>query len=211
MTPSLWLLSAALLVLLPAGTPCLVPSAIAPDSGQPGHGRVPAQQSIPWAMALVAELRAGAEPLSALRAAGASQGADRSVATAALGGDASAIFAQLRNQTDLVRAIEAAWELNHATGFALADIIEKLVEGELAAEQTRRMLQVETAGPKHSARVVVLLPLLGLLLAFFVGTNPLAWLLGTRAGGITLAIGLLLNGLGALWASRISRRVLSLL
>ena len=211
MIPSLWVLLAGLLLLLPR---CSGQPTEYPEGGQRWRRLRQKEQldlSIPWAMALAAELRAGAEPLAALRAAGESRGAARSAATAALGGDAAAIFAEVYNRTPLIRAIEVAWELNGASGFALADIIDQLVAGEVAAQQARRLLVVETAGPKHSARVVALLPLLGLLLAFLVGTNPLAWLLGTRLGLITLAVGLLLNGIGAFWAGRITRKVLGLL
>jgi tight adherence protein B len=67
------------------------------------------------------------------------------------------------------------------------------------------------AEPRATAVVLSLLPLLGLGLGAVLGADPLAWLLGSRAGLVVLAAGLALEAVGAWWAWRIASSLESLL
>jgi tight adherence protein B len=165
---------------------------------------------VPFAMALAAELRAGVPPGSALGVASELYGSNTMSATMALGGDAATAYSQSDHETQLERSIAVAWSATQSTGVALAEVIEQLAEGELAARTIQRALTVEVSGPKHSARVVAGLPGLGLIFAMLLGADPLSWLLTTSAGLGTLTVGLVLNGVGALWALRIYRGVQAL-
>jgi tight adherence protein B len=63
------------------------------------------------------------------------------------------------------------------------------------------------AGPKATARVLALLPAVGLLLGSGLGGSPVAWLLGTPLGWLMLALGLGLEAVGLWWVRRLVRGV----
>jgi tight adherence protein B len=67
------------------------------------------------------------------------------------------------------------------------------------------------AGPRATARILMLLPLFGIAMGMLMGVSPLAWLLGTPLGIGCLLGGLLLTALGYWWTSRIVAKVEELL
>ena len=71
----------------------------------------------------------------------------------------------------------------------------------------RRELHAGLAEPRATAVVLAGLPLLGLVMGTALGADPLAWLLGTVAGRSVLALGVLLEVVGAWWAWRIAVRL----
>ncbi|MGA0945546.1 MAG: hypothetical protein ACO3UW_07235, partial [Candidatus Nanopelagicales bacterium] len=93
----------------------------------------------------------------------------------------------------------------------LADALDRLVTQERRAEEVRRELDAHLAAPRATARMLALLPALGIGLGLVLGGDPLGWLLGTTIGWACLALGLVLVGIGLGWASRIARRTERLL
>ena len=165
--------------------------------------------------ALAGELRAGRTPAAALGAAaeiatGPSQQALRSAAAAAqLGGDVSSALAVASSSAsatavpELLRSIAACWSVCSVSGSGLASAVERLEEGLRAEQDRRRAVEAELAGPRATAVMLAVLPLAGMLLATGLGADPVGVLLHTPLGLACLAGGLLLDGLGLWWTSRL--------
>ncbi|GAC1442950.1 MAG: hypothetical protein NVSMB55_15060 [Mycobacteriales bacterium] len=159
---------------------------------------------------LGAELRSGRPAADALAAA-AGLGRDRTGAAlraaagaARLGGDVGgALLGGGSAVPEVLRGLAVCWQVCSTTGSGLAAGVERLEEGLRAAEAQRRDVESELAGPRATAGVLAVLPVAGLLLAAALGGHPLRILLHTPIGLACLACGLLLDGAGALWTSRL--------
>jgi len=103
---------------------------------------------------------------------------------------------------DSALAVQAACRLSYRTGAPLATVLAAVsdhVEATLEAESRR---EAAAAGPRLSARVLTLLPLVGLGLGVVVDasvlrvvtTTPIGWALVAGAGGLTM--------LGRAWMRR---------
>lgn len=160
---------------------------------------------------LVAELRAGAHPATAMEASAAEAAPDvapvlgAAAATARLGGDVPAV---LRGQAEpalrpwLARLADA-WALAQRHGVPLAGLVDAVRSD---AEQRVRFvadLDARLAGPRASAAVLAGLPALGLLLGQAIGAAPWQVLGGTAAGQLLLVLGTALVCAGVAWSGRI--------
>lgn len=169
------------------------------------------------ALALLgAELRAGRPPAAALQAAADTAHAGcgtvlaMAAATARLGGDVPGVLAAGGSAVDDgLRSLAACWQVCSATGSGLAAAVERLEEGLRAAEEQRRQVAGELAGPRATAGLLAVLPLAGLGLAAALGAHPVRVLLHTPVGLVCLLGGLLLDGLGMLWARRLVSAAMS--
>ena len=164
---------------------------------------------------LAAELRAGRTSAEALQAAAAvSTGPSREVlragaASAGLGGDVAAVLAAAPPAcavADVLRSLSACWAVCSTTGSGLAAAVDRLEEGLRADEVLREALAAELAGPRATAGLLAVLPVVGLLLAAALGADPLRVLLHTPLGLVCLTAGLGLDVLGVLWTGRLVRR-----
>lgn len=174
------------------------------------HASLEDDTSATWAMSIAGDLRAGTEPNTALRnASGRLHVAVRAAAAVRIGGDVAAALALDADAADdqLLRSVAACWSVGESTGAALAAIIEGIVDGHRQSVSVRRSLAVELAGPRTTARLMTLLPGLGLLLAWLLGVNPLAWLFSSPIGWIALISGVGLNVLGAVWTRHLVAEV----
>lgn len=165
---------------------------------------------------VVADVRAGQPPGRALQRALESHDASlapRTLAAARWGGDiADAMSADARASAQPVLASAGAcWSVAAAQGAGLADALDRLVTQDRRAEEVRRQLEAHMAAPRATARMLALLPVLGLALGLAIGGDPLAWLLGTALGRACLGAGVLLIVAGLVWASRIVARTERLL
>ena len=59
--------------------------------------------------------------------------------------------------------------------------------------------------------MLAVLPLVGIGFGMMLGSDPLAWLVGTMPGRVCLLAGMLLTALGMWWTGRIAARVERLL
>jgi tight adherence protein B len=162
--------------------------------------------------ALSAELGAGAAPLVAWRTVVDDLGAtdaDGLVDTAlpaAAGCDADDRAAALlrASASDAVRRIGSAWQVSTWTGAPLAVSLDRLAGAATQAAATARTVRATLAGPRMTARLLALLPVVGLGLAALSGADPLAILLGTPPGRLCLVVGVLLDVAGLLWIERLA-------
>ncbi|MEY3733837.1 MAG: hypothetical protein RL347_1196 [Actinomycetota bacterium] len=163
---------------------------------------------------VVADMRAGQPATRALeRALSDRDVAPRALAAVRLGGDvAEALRDDARTTMQPVLAgAGACWSVAAAQGAGLADALDRLVTQERRAEEVRRQLEAHLAAPRATARMLAILPALGLGLGLLVGGDPIGWLLGTPLGWACLVLGLMLIGLGLAWAARIASRTERLL
>jgi tight adherence protein B len=163
----------------------------------------------------VASLRIGAHPATAAESAAADAHAEtaaamRAVGAAArLGSDVTVVLGTARSPalaTALGR-MATAWRLAQRHGLPLADVLDAVRRDlEQRARFTRQVIARMT-GPKSSALVLSLLPLLGIALGETMGASPLRMLTGTGLGQVLLVLGVTLLCAGVVWSGRITNRV----
>jgi tight adherence protein B len=163
--------------------------------------------------ALAAELRAGAAPQAALIAATADEArlVARGRAAALLGEDVAGALADdaasaLRAgsaEAGALSGIAACWRVSADSGAGLADGLDRVAQ--LAAEGRRVAddLAAEVAAPRATARILAMLPFLGLLLGEMLGARPVQWLVSTPIGVGCLVLGSAFLTVGWFWSRRI--------
>lgn len=175
------------------------------------HGRRRSDDADPalaWLLALAGELRGGSDPLRALRVCGARYPvAPTATRTASLGGDVARALRRDARTTPVLRSVSAAWAIADQTGSGLAGVLDSIADGHRRTQEVRRSLRVELAGPRATARLMSLLPLLGLGLAFLLGADPLSWLITSPVGVLCLTTAVVLNVAGYWWITRIVRGI----
>ncbi|MBP7971795.1 MAG: type II secretion system F family protein [Candidatus Nanopelagicales bacterium] len=135
------------------------------------------------------------------------------IAVVRLGGDLpQALLRDAREQRlPILRSLSALWQVAEGSGAGLAAAADRLATAETNAEEVRRELMAQLAGPRATARVLAGLPAVGLMLGTSLGASPVKWLLGTPWGLTMLAAGLVLEALGLFWTSRLTQSVEALL
>jgi len=130
-----------------------------------------------------------------------------------LGGDLpQALLRDAQEQSlPVLRALSALWQVAEGSGAGLAAAADRLATAEANAEEVRRELMAQLAGPRATARVLAGLPAVGLMLGTSLGASPVDWLIGTPWGLAILAAGLVLEALGLFWTSRLTHAVEALL
>jgi tight adherence protein B len=102
-----------------------------------------------------------------------------------------------------LRPIALSLSVSADAGSSLCAVLSGL-DRQLAGEEAgREALAVALAGPRSSASLLGLLPVGGLMLGTVLGVDPLAVLMHTHTGQLALIVGLVLNGVGALWTARL--------
>lgn len=163
-------------------------------------------RELEWLEALVTEVRAGADPASALVASSRSVPGvvPRAFAAARGAGDVAGALRLDGERAPLVRAVAACWDVASGTGAGLAASLATLSDAGRENERLHRELRAGLAEPRATALVLAALPLVGLGLGSLLGADPLRWLVGSAVGLVVLASGLGLEALGAWWAWRIA-------
>ena len=159
---------------------------------------------------LSAELSAGTPQQRALVIAGehawpAACGAVR------FDGDIAEALRQDARRMPLIAPLAACWAVSAQQGSGLAISVSRMAEQARVAEDIRVQLEAQLAGPRATARILMLLPLFGIAMGMMMGVNPVGWLLGTPLGLGCLVGGVALTALGYWWTSRIVQRVETLL
>lgn len=160
---------------------------------------------------VAAELRAGQQPQAALLSVGVhglgSHGA-AVLAAARFGGDLPRVLrraAQLEGAHGL-GGVAACWQVAAEGGAGLAEGLER-VAGALRMERDQHEdVRAQLAGPRATASILALLPLLGLLLGTAMGAEPLEVLLHSSVGWGLLGAAVALECVGLAWVSWIVRR-----
>ena len=181
-----------------------------PPAWRPGQAATRRAAELEWTESLVAELRAGADPIGALVASASA--APRPVVPCALAaarssGNVAGALATDAASSELLRGVAACWAVAEGSGAGLSAALVSLTDSARAAERVRRELHAGLAEPRATALVLAGLPLLGLVMGTALGADPLAWLLGTVAGRAVLGLGVVFEAVGAWWAWRIASRL----
>ena len=162
--------------------------------------------------ALAAELESGQPPLAALAVSGGEPTVwPTAVAAASVGEDVAAALAQDAVDQPALRSLAACWRVSASTGTGFAAAVSRLAESARAAEAVRVDLEGELAGPRATARMLAILPCVGVAFGVMLGSDPISWLLTTGAGLACLVGGITLTVLGMVWTGRIAAAVERLL
>jgi len=173
--------------------------------------------------ALVAELavllRAGLAPAPALRRLADGRQVTGSpvavAATAAAGAAATgrdvaealrAVAAEPGTGQDVARGLTglaAAWQVAQRSGAPTAEVLQRLAEVLRADGDAADARDAALAAPRATARVLVALPVAGLLLGTLVGADPVGVLLGTPAGRVSAVAGAVCTLTGWWWTRRL--------
>lgn len=166
---------------------------------------------------LVAELRAGAHPAAAAESAAvdaepAAAQAMRSIAAAArLDGDIDRALrthhATTPATTRALTQLAQAWTLVRRHGLALADVLDAVHHDLDTRIRFARQVLARMAGPRTSATILALLPLVGLALGQAMGAHPLHLLTATPSGQLLLLLGTTLICAGLTWTARLTTQV----
>ena len=168
------------------------PGTVTPGTALPGSGRP-------------ASTRAGASIAAStariVAAAHAAGGHGESV-SAAIAVEARLLGGQIG---DAWLALAAAWEVATQAGAPLASCLRQLTSTFREVGQLHRTLEVALAGPTATARMMMALPLVGILFGALMGFDAVRTLFFTVPGLICLVIGTALMLLGHLWNGRLMR------
>lgn len=157
--------------------------------------------------ALAAELEAGAPPPRALLQSQGDPSVWPHAAAAARWGDGIPEALQRDAQVSPVLGqVAACWRVG-SRGAGLVEAIQHVAASARAAEDVRVEMEAQLAGPRSTARLLSILPVVGLGLGLMLGADPLGWLLGTVPGRLCLALGVALTLVGMWWTGRIAAGV----
>lgn len=161
-------------------------------------------------------LTAGVAPVSgwayvAEAARGSAAVGARSVADTAAHGEsiAHAILAVAESRrTDAAawRGLAAAWLVAGDAGAPLAPTLAELAASLRSLAQNQRDLETALAGPVATARMVMVLPMVGILFGMALGFDSIRVLFTTPPGLVCLTLGIALMLLAQLWNRRLLRR-----
>lgn len=163
-------------------------------------------------VALSAELTAG-QPLNAALPAAAEgltpHPCPRAVRAAGMGGD---VPGSLRADADAVgsrtlRGLAACWEVAAGSGVGMSMAVRRLAQTDRETQVSQGQLRAELAATVASGRLLALLPVVGLLLGYSLGADPLGWLFGGWAGRGVFIGGIACEVAGVLWVRAIVRSV----
>ncbi|MEP9391903.1 type II secretion system protein F [Gordonia sp. VNK1] len=169
---------------------------------------------------MIAELSVGAPPARACSVAAQemSTGTDgTSTVAAALSvlagraelGGTIVVDADAGTDDESWNRIAIAWQTADRYGLPLAELLDSvradLVERRGFDDRTRAGL----AGPRATASVLAVLPLLGIALGQATGARPVQILTGGGLGGVLLVVGAGLVAAGLVWSERISDKVIT--
>lgn len=99
--------------------------------------------------------------------------------------------------------LAAAWAVALDSGAPLADALDRVAGSLRALADADRQVDLAIAGPVATARIVALLPLLGLGMGLLIGADPLAVIFGTLPGASAGIGGVALLGTGVRWNRRL--------
>jgi tight adherence protein B len=104
------------------------------------------------------------------------------------------------------RGLAAAWQVATDAGASLAPSLRQFAASLRDLAQTRRDISVALAGPAATARMVLLLPVIGVLFGLALGFDTLGVLFTTVPGWICLILGVALMLAARAWNRRLVAR-----
>ncbi len=128
-----------------------------------------------------------------------------------LGEDVVAALLQDAKDRPPLRMLAACWQVSTASGTGFAEAIGRLAAASRSSEAVRVELEGELAGPRATARMLCILPAIGVGFGVMLGSDPLSWMVTTVPGIACLVAGLGLTLAGGVWTGRIAAHVEKLL
>ncbi|MEO5877723.1 MAG: type II secretion system F family protein [Streptosporangiaceae bacterium] len=157
---------------------------------------------------LAAELTAGSAPEEALERATAFLDPSISHKLADIG-DATDIPAELElaaltSGAEGLRLLAACWRIGVERGGSFASVADGLSSALREEETHRQQVSAQLAGARATAKLLAVLPLLGIGMAAALGARPLTFLCTTLPGLVCLLVGVTLDATGIYWTRRIA-------
>ncbi|WP_447913326.1 type II secretion system F family protein [Microbacterium phyllosphaerae] len=128
---------------------------------------------------------------------------------------AESIVARIDAGAPLIAAIEAeggawqdlaaAWEVATTVGAPLAEVLRMIAETLRDAASAADDVRIALAEPAGTARLLLWMPLAGLLLGFALGFDTVGVIVGTPSGAGCVVAGLLLVLAARMWTARLLR------
>ena len=150
-------------------------------------------------------LQAGAAPLRAWRHL-AESGSSEAVEVLADVEQGRALADAIRTRDGTWRMVGAAWGIASTVGAPLGEVLRAIAAALEGAGEIRAEISVALAEPAGTARLMLWLPLVGLLLGTALGFDTVTMLLTQPAGWICLATGLGLLLVARAWTRSLVRR-----
>lgn len=125
---------------------------------------------------------------------------------AAAGGDLRRAAGERLRRTDMVASLSTALAVCERTGAPTTVMLQHLAEALRDLHDAAQARRSAFAGPRSTARILLVLPLAGLGLGMLLGGDPLRLLLTSAAGNLLGLTGLLLTGCGWWWMRRLIHR-----
>ncbi|HWS51888.1 MAG TPA: type II secretion system F family protein [Microbacterium sp.] len=150
-------------------------------------------------------LQAGAVPLVAWRHL-ADSGDPHAVRVVARVDAGVPLLAAIEAEGDAWRDLAAAWEIATTVGAPLADVLRMLADSLQDAASAADDVRVALAEPAGTARLLLWMPLAGLLLGFALGFDTLTVIFTNPIGGACIVAGLVLVLAARGWTRRLLRR-----
>lgn len=104
-----------------------------------------------------------------------------------------------------VRSLAVALTVCERTGAPTVTVLQGLASALRDLHDAALARTSAFAGPRSTARILLVLPLAGLALGMLVGADPLAFLLGTPGGRVAAIAGAALTAWGWVWMRRMLR------
>ncbi|MGV2900916.1 type II secretion system F family protein [Microbacterium sp. AGC62] len=102
--------------------------------------------------------------------------------------------------------LAAAWEIATTVGAPLAEVLRIIAESLRDAASAADDVRIALAEPAGTARLLLWMPLAGLLLGFALGFDTVGVIVGNPLGAACVVTGLLLVLAARLWTRRLRRR-----
>lgn len=99
------------------------------------------------------------------------------------------------------------WQTCETNGASLSPVLTKFNEQLQVEKELRQELESSLSGAKLSAIVLAFLPIIGVLLANFLGANSFNWIINSNVGKICLILGIFLEILGIFWVKKIINNI----
>ncbi len=199
------LLALAVVVLIGAGT--------AADLTGRSRGRRRAAETAAEVVrageGLAGLLRTGAIPATALATLAADHPVLQEAAAAqAVGGDAATTLRRCAEGPGRagLADLAAAWEVSARTGASLGAAVEAISDELARRQEIESTVAVELAASRAAGRLMAALPVVGVLLGYALGGDPVGFLLTSPAGWVCLVAATALASAGLVWTDRLAER-----
>jgi tight adherence protein B len=103
---------------------------------------------------------------------------------------------------------ELVWKLSQQFGGPIVLALNRITDVFDRKQRNQNEVELAFAGPQSTAKLVMWLPVLALVLAQLVGMNPLAAIVGSLLGELSVSLGLGLMFAGRQWTRRLLAKAL---